>query len=47
MRPVLLRLFGFPVQSYGVSKALVALVAVWLLSRAFARHGLARTRRTR
>lgn len=42
MRPVLFSLFGLPVQSYGVSKALAALVAAWLLGRAFARHGLAR-----
>lgn len=42
MRPVLFSLFGLPVQSYGVSKALAALVAAWLLARAFANRGLAR-----
>ncbi len=37
MRPVLFELFGFPIQSYGVSKAAAALVAGWLLSREFRR----------
>jgi hypothetical protein len=38
--PVLFTLFGVPIQSYGVSKALAALVAGWLLGRLFARRGL-------
>ncbi|PZR51666.1 prolipoprotein diacylglyceryl transferase [Xylanimonas oleitrophica] len=40
MRPVLASLLGVDVQSYGVSKALAALVAAWLLGRAFSRLGL-------
>ena len=40
MLPVLFTLFGVPIQSYGVSKALAALVAGWLLARLFARRGL-------
>jgi len=40
MRPVLFSIFGFDIQSYGVSKALAALLAAFLLGRAFARHGL-------
>lgn len=39
MRPVLFDLFGLPVHSYGVSKALAALVAGWLLAREFRGHG--------
>lgn len=42
MRPVLFSVLGVPVQSYGVSKALAALVAAWLLGRAFANRGLDR-----
>lgn len=40
MLPVLFTVFGWPVQSYGVSKALAALVAGLVLARAFRRHGL-------
>ena len=40
MRPVLFSFLGFDVQSYGVSKALAALLAAWLLGRAFRRQGL-------
>ena len=40
MRPVLFSIFGFDVQSYGVSKAAAALLAAWLLGRAFQRRGL-------
>ncbi len=40
MRPVLVSVMGVDVQSYGVSKALAALLAAWLLGRAFARLGL-------
>lgn len=39
MKPVLFDLFGFPVHSYGVSKALAALVAGWLLAREFRGRG--------
>lgn len=39
MRPVLMEILGFPVQSYGVSKVLAALVAGVLLSRAFRTAG--------
>lgn len=39
MRPILFDLFGFPVHSYGVSKALAALVAGWLLARDFRGRG--------
>ena len=42
MRPVLFSIFGFDIQSYGVSKALAALVAAWLLARAFERLSLKR-----
>ena len=42
MLPVLFSVFGFPIQSYGVSKALAALVAAWMLARAFQRYGLPR-----
>jgi len=40
MWPVLMTVFGVPVQSYGVSKALAAFAAAWLLGRAFASRGL-------
>jgi len=39
MQPVLFELFGIPINSYGVSKALAAIVAAYLLSREFARLG--------
>ena len=39
MWPVLFSVFGIQIQSYGVSKALAALVAAWLLGRAFRRLG--------
>ena len=39
MRPVLFDLGGLQVQSYGVSKALAALVAGWLLGREMRRRG--------
>lgn len=39
MWPVLFTLFGVPIQSYGVSKALAALVGACLLGRAFKRIG--------
>lgn len=39
MRPVLFTLFGLPIQSYGVSKALAAIAAAWLLQRSFRRRG--------
>jgi phosphatidylglycerol---prolipoprotein diacylglyceryl transferase len=39
MRPVLFNVGGLDVQSYGVSKALAALVAGWLIYRELARHG--------
>ncbi len=42
MRPVLFSVFGFDIQSYGVSKALAALVAAFMLARAFERLGLRR-----
>jgi len=42
VRPVLFSFFGFDVQSYGVSKALAALVAAFLLARAFDRLNLKR-----
>lgn len=35
MQPVLFELFGFPVNSYGVSKAAAAIAAAWLLAREF------------
>ncbi len=40
VRPVLFTILGIDVQSYGVSKAAAALVAAWLLGRAFERRGL-------
>jgi phosphatidylglycerol:prolipoprotein diacylglycerol transferase len=42
VRPVLFSVFGFDIQSYGVSKALAALVAAYPLARAFDRLGLKR-----
>ena len=42
MRPVLFSVFGFDIQSYGVSKALAALVAAFMLARTFERLGLKR-----
>ena len=44
MQPVLFSIFGMDVQAYGVSKALAALVAGYLLGRAFERRGLSRDR---
>ena len=38
MRPTLFEIAGIAVQSYGVSKALAALVAGWLLQRELARR---------
>ena len=40
MLPVLFTIFGVPIQSYGVSKVLAAVVAGWLLARLFVRRGL-------
>ena len=42
MRPVLFSVLGFDVQSYGVSKALAALIGAFLLARAFERLNLKR-----
>ena len=42
MRPVLFSVFGFDIQSYGVSKALAALVAAFLLAHTFERLALKR-----
>ncbi len=39
MKPVLIDLGMIELQSYGVSKALAALVAGWLLKRELARRG--------
>jgi phosphatidylglycerol:prolipoprotein diacylglycerol transferase len=39
MFPVLFHVFGVPIGSYGVSKALAALAAGWLLAREFRRLG--------
>ena len=39
MRPVLFDILGFPINSYGVSKALAALMAAYLLGREFRRLG--------
>lgn len=39
MQPVLFDLFGFPINSYGVSKALAAIAAGYLLAREFRRLG--------
>lgn len=35
MQPVLFEIFGFPINSYGVSKALAAIAAAYLLAREF------------
>lgn len=40
VRPVLFSILGFDVQTYGLSKALAALVGAYLLGRAFQRSGL-------
>ena len=40
MRPVPFPVFGFPVQSYGLSKGVAAVLAAFLLGRAFRRRGL-------
>ena len=40
MRPILFSIFGFPVQSYGLSKGVAAVLAAFLLGRAFRRRGL-------
>ena len=40
MQPVLFSVLGIDIQAYGVSKALAALVAAYLLGRAFASRGL-------
>lgn len=40
MRPVLFSIGGLDIQTYGVSKVLAALLAAYLLGRAFERHGL-------
>ena len=42
MRPVLFSILGLDIQTYGLSKALAAIVAAWLLGRAFAARGLSR-----
>lgn len=39
MQPVLFEIFGFPINSYGVSKALAAIAAAYLLAREFRRLG--------
>lgn len=39
MLPVLFHVFGFPINSYGLSKALAALSAAYLLGREFRRRG--------
>ncbi len=39
MQPVLFEIFGFPVNSHGVSKALAAIGAAYLLAREFRRLG--------
>jgi phosphatidylglycerol:prolipoprotein diacylglycerol transferase len=39
VQPVLFELFGFPVNSYGVSKAAAAIAAAYLLAREFRRLG--------
>lgn len=39
MRPVLFEIFGLPINSYGVSKALAAIAAAYLLAREFRRLG--------
>lgn len=40
MQPVLFSILGIDVQTYGVSKAIAAVVAAVILARAFRRHGL-------
>jgi phosphatidylglycerol---prolipoprotein diacylglyceryl transferase len=40
MWPVLFTVFGIPIQSYGLSKAVAAVVAAWLLGRAFSSRGM-------
>lgn len=40
MRPVLFSFLGLDVQAYGLSKALAAVIAAWLLGRAFTARGL-------
>jgi len=42
VQPVLFSVLGLDIQAYGVSKALAALVAAFLLARAFERQGLKR-----
>jgi len=42
VQPVLFSVLGFDIQSYGVSKALAALAAAFILARAFERVGLKR-----
>lgn len=39
MQPILFELFGFPINSYGVSKAAAAIAAGYLLAREFRRLG--------
>lgn len=39
MQPILFELFGFSINSYGVSKAAAAIAAAWLLAREFRRLG--------
>lgn len=39
MQPVLIDLYGLEIQSYGLSKALAALIAGWLLALELRRHG--------
>lgn len=39
MRPILFEILGFPINSYGVSKALAAIAAGYLLGREFRRLG--------
>jgi len=43
MLPVLFSVFGFPINSYGLSKALAALSAAYLLGREFRRRGSSST----
>lgn len=42
MRPVLFSIFDLDIQTYGVSKAVAALIAAYLLGREFSRLGLTR-----
>jgi phosphatidylglycerol:prolipoprotein diacylglycerol transferase len=42
VRPVLFSVFGLDIQSYGASKGLAALVAAFMLARAFEQRGLKR-----